>query len=142
MDPRLQIVAVIATGILLLAVFELVRQRRLMERYALLWMFSAVVLLLLAVFSGLLMEVSDAIGVATPSNALFVIAFGFVTLLLLNFSAVISRLADQAKVLAQRLAATEERLRRAESELDALRATHVGDPVRTAPRDDGVAGAP
>jgi hypothetical protein len=41
---------------------------------------------------------------------LFVIAFGFILLLLLHFSVAVSRLADQSKVLAQRLALTEERL--------------------------------
>ena len=41
-------------GVLLLVVLELVRRRRLLERYALLWLFSAVVLLGLAVWKGLL----------------------------------------------------------------------------------------
>jgi hypothetical protein len=44
-----------------------------------------------------------------PPNALFVIAFGFVLLLLLHFSTAVSRLTDQTKVLAQRLALTEQR---------------------------------
>ena len=39
-------------------------------------------------------------------------------MLLLHFSAAVSRLADQSKVLAQRLALMEERLRRAERALD------------------------
>ena len=54
------------------------------------------------------------IGVASPPNALFFIAFGFVLVLLLHFSLAVSRLADQTKVLAQRLALLEERQRRAE----------------------------
>ena len=45
-----------------------------------------------------------------PPNALFVIALGFVLLLLLHFSAAVSRLSDQTKVLAQRLALLEERV--------------------------------
>ena len=98
------------------------RQRRLRERYALVWMAAALVLLVLAIWKNLLADLSHAVGIATPSNALFVIAFGFVLLLLLNFSVSVSRLADQTRVLAQRLALTEERLRRAEhadEELDA-----------------------
>ncbi len=120
MDPRLQIVAVLAAGLLLFVVLELVRQRRLMERYALLWLFSGVVLLGLAVFSDVLETLSRALGIATPVNALFFVAFAFVALLLLHFSTAVSRLTDQTKVLAQQLALAEERLRRAEEDRAAV----------------------
>ena len=112
MDVRIQIVAIVAAGGLILVLLELVRRRSLLERYALLWLFSALVLLGLAVWRGLLEQVASAIGVAYPPNALFLIAFGFVLVLLLHFSLAVSRLSDQTKVLAQRLALLEERLER------------------------------
>jgi hypothetical protein len=115
MDTRLQIVAITAAAVLLVVLLELVRRRRLLERYALLWLFSAIVLLGLSVWGGLLELVADAIGVVYPPNALFLIAFGFVLVLLLHFSLAVSRLSDQTKVLAQRLALMEERLHRHES---------------------------
>jgi hypothetical protein len=104
-----------ASGLLLLVVLELVRQRRLLERYAVLWLFSALVLLGLAVWSGLLEQIAHAIGVIYPPNALFLIAFGFVLVLLLHFSIAVSRLSDQTKVLAQRLAMLEERQQASEA---------------------------
>jgi hypothetical protein len=113
-DVRIQIVAIAASSALLVVILELVRRRRLLERYALLWLLSAVVLLALAVWRGLLEDIADAMGVAYPPNALFFIAFGFVLMLLLHFSLAVSRLADQAKVLAQRLALLEERQGREE----------------------------
>jgi hypothetical protein len=112
---RVEIVSVAFALLVLLGVFELVRRRRLRERYALLWMAAATVLLILAVWKGLLSNLSHAVGIATPSNALFVVAFAFVMLLLLHFSVSVSRLGDQNRVLAQRLALTEERLRRIEA---------------------------
>lgn len=111
MGTRIQIVAILATVGLFVVVFELVRRRRLQERYALLWLFAALVLLLLAVWQGLLTKIAHAAGIFYPPSALFVIAFGFILLLLLHFSVAVSRLADQSKVLAQRLALTERRLR-------------------------------
>jgi Uncharacterized conserved protein (DUF2304) len=84
MQARIQLVAILGAAILLLAVLELVRRRRLMERYALLWLLSAVVLLALAIWSGALAEISHAIGVVYPPNALFFIAIGFIILLLLG----------------------------------------------------------
>ena len=110
MDVRIQIVAIVAAGGLILVLLELVRRRSLLERYALLWLFSALVLLALAVWRDLLEEVASALGVAYPPNALFLIAFGFVLVLLLHFSLAVSRLSDQTKVLAQRLALLEERV--------------------------------
>jgi len=115
MDTRLQIVAITAAAALLVVLLELVRQRRLLERYALLWLFSAFVLLGLSVWGGLLEAVAGVIGVAYPPNALFLVAFGFVMVLLLHFSLAVSRLSDQSKVLAQRLALLEERLHRHEA---------------------------
>jgi hypothetical protein len=115
MDLHLRVVAILATVALLLGVLELVRRRALLERYALVWLGSAFALLLLAAWSGLLTEVASAIGIIYPPSALFVIAFGFVLFLLLHFSVAVSRLTDQTKVLAQRLALLEQRQREAES---------------------------
>lgn len=115
MGTHLHLVASIAAFVLFLIVLELVRRRRLMERYALLWLFCAGLLFALAVWSGLLDVVSDALGIAYAPSALFVVAFIFVLILLLHFSVAVSRLADQSKVLAQRLALAEERLRRYEA---------------------------
>ena len=112
MDLRIQLFATGASALLLFVIFELVRSRRLMERYALLWLLSGLVLLGLAVWRNVLEIVAKAIGVFYPPSALFIVAFGFVLLLLLHFSVVVSRLSDQNKLLSQRLALLEERATR------------------------------
>lgn len=114
MGSRIQLVSVILAILLLLGVLELVRRRRLMERYALLWLLAAVVLTALAGWPQGLARISSAVGIAYPPTALFFVAFGFVLLLLLHFSTAVSRLSDQTKVLAQRLALLEERVKRSE----------------------------
>ncbi len=114
MADRLQLVAFLGSVVLLLVVLEMVRRRRLMERYALLWLFAALVLIGLALWRNGLVHVSRALGIISAPNALFFIAFGFVLLLLLHFSSVASRLSDQTKVLAQRLALLEEQVRHTE----------------------------
>jgi hypothetical protein len=118
MDHRIQLVAIVGAVFLLVVVLELVRRRRLLERYALLWLFSAVVLLGLSIWRDGLARLASAVGIAYPPNALFFVAFAFVLVLLLHFSAAVSRLADQTKVLAQRLALLEERLEEAEEHQD------------------------
>lgn len=98
-----RVIAILVSGGLLLLILELVRRKRLMERYALLWLFSTLLLLVLSVWSGLLNSVAAALGVSYPPSALFAVAFGVVLVLLVHFSLAVSRLSDQNKVLAQRL---------------------------------------
>jgi hypothetical protein len=114
-DAQLQIVSILVSLGLFLLIFELVRRRRLLERYALLWLFTAVVLLGLSVWSDLLDQVSRAIGVGYGPSTLFAVALGFITVLLLHFSVVISRLAEQNKVLAQHVGLLQRRLERLEA---------------------------
>ena len=116
--PTIQIVSIAGCALLLLIVLELVRQRRFLERYALLWLFSALVLLGLAVWRGALEVIANALGIIYPPNALFVVAGGFVLVLLLHFSLAVSRLSEQSKVLAQRQALLEERQRQVEARLE------------------------
>jgi hypothetical protein len=110
METRLQVVSILVSTGLFVLVFEMVRRRRLMERYALLWMFSMAVLLGLSVWGSLLNKISDAVGVKYGPSALFAVALAFVIVLMLHFSLVISRLADQNKVLAQRVALLQRKL--------------------------------
>jgi hypothetical protein len=117
MELRIQLVAIGGTAVLLLVVLELVRGRRLLERYALVWLASALILLALGVWKGLLGSIASAIGIVYPPSALFVIAFGFILVLLLHFSTAVSRLTDQSKVLAQRLALMEQRQRELEGQV-------------------------
>ena len=130
MDDRIQIVAIIVTAGLFFLVFELVRRRRLMERYALLWLFSTAVLLGLAIWRGLLERVASTVGIYYAPSALFAVAFAFVLALLLHFSLVISRLADQNKVLAQKLGMLQERVAGLEAEVAGARRVSERDSER------------
>ena len=126
MDLRIQIFAIVATVVLFALVFELVRRRRLMERYALLWLFSAAVLLALSVWRDLLDVFADAVGVAYAPSALFLIALGFGLVLLLHYSLVISALTDQVKVLAQHVGMLQQ-------QVDELQVARSVDEIEAAP---------
>ena len=111
-----QRVEVIAMAILICAVIlELIRRKHLMERYAILWLTLGVTLLVLAAWKGMLTTLSHAAGIYYPPAALFAVAFLFVLALLLHFSIVLSRLSDQNRILAQRVALLRQRLEEQES---------------------------
>jgi hypothetical protein len=100
--------ATAASLLLLFVVFELIRSRRLRERYALLWVLTGLVLLVLSAWRGGLNVIAGWFGVQTyPPAVLFAVALLFVLAVLLHYSTVISKLADQNVILAQRVALLE-----------------------------------
>jgi hypothetical protein len=109
---KVSIAATAASLILLLVVFELVRSRRLRERYALLWILTGLVLVVLSAWRGGLNTIAGWFGVrGYPPAVLFAVGLLFVIIVLLHYSTVISKLADQNTILAQRLALLEAKLR-------------------------------
>ena len=110
---RVSIVGVVASLLLILVVLELVRGRRLKERYALLWLATGGVLLVLSAWREGLNTVAAWLGVTGyPPAVLFAVATLFILLVLLHYSTVISKLADENVELAQRIALLEERTQR------------------------------
>ncbi len=109
---KVSIAGALASVLLILVVLELIRSRRLRERYALLWLATGVVLLVLSLWRGGLNTIAGWFGVTGyPPAVLFAVGVLFILLVLLHYSTVISKLADQNVVLAQRLALLERELR-------------------------------
>jgi hypothetical protein len=134
--------AIAVTLGLLLLVFELVRRKRLSERYAILWLLAATTLLVLAVWKGLLTSLSHDVGISYPPSALFAVAIGLIAMILLHFSLAVSRLSDQNKVLAQRLGLLAKRLEEAEERsADQQTAPAPVDPGALPERSEGEAAA-
>ena len=89
---RISIAAAIGSLLLILIVLELIRGRRLKERYALLWLATGVVLLVLSAWRGGLNTIAGWLGVSGyPPAILFAAAIMFVIAVLLHYSTVLSR---------------------------------------------------
>ena len=122
---RVAVVASIAAILFLIVIFELIRSRRLQERYALLWLITGGVILLLSIWRDALRLVAEQIGIAYPPSALFVVGFLFILVVLLHYSTVISELSERNVRLAQDIALVEERLRLYESRSEEERAVRA-----------------
>jgi Uncharacterized conserved protein (DUF2304) len=123
---RISIAAAIGSLLLLLIVLELIRGRRLKERYALLWLATGLVLLVLSLWRGGLNTIAGWLGVSGyPPAILFAAAIMFVIAVLLHYSTVLSKLTDDNVVLAQEVALLRARL-------DALEAQAADDGVAAA----------
>jgi hypothetical protein len=105
------IAGAIASVVLLGIIIELIRSRRLRERYALLWLLTGLVLLVLSLWREGLNTIAGWAGVTGyPPAVLFALGLLFVIVVLLHYSTVISRLSDQNTILAQRVALLEAEL--------------------------------
>ena len=126
--------AIAVTLALLLLVFELVRRKRLSERYAILWLLAATTLFVLAAWKGLLTTLSNDVGISYPPSALFAVAIALIAMILLHFSLAVSRLSDQNKVLAQRLGLLQQRIEESEELSGGRRVSAVArEPVESDP---------
>ncbi|MDH4177607.1 MAG: DUF2304 domain-containing protein [Thermoleophilia bacterium] len=108
---RISIAASVASVLLILVVLELIRGRRLKERYALLWLVTGVVLLVLSAWRDGLNTIAGWLGVSGyPPAILFAAATLFLIVVLLHYSTVLSRLDDEKTLLAQDLALLRRRV--------------------------------
>jgi hypothetical protein len=118
-SANLRIVAIAGSLALLVFVVELVRRRRLKEEYSVLWVATALALLLLAVWGALLRDLAHLIGAGSQASTLYFFGILFVVFVLLHFSVRVSNLERKVVVLLQEVALLTERESRAHTSKEA-----------------------
>ena len=118
MSPRTQVIGVVTIILALILIVELVRRRRLRTGYSLLWIITGLVVLVLAVSTGLVEHLTELLGVRSPGSMLFAAGILFTLLLLLEHSLALSSLWHDNKSLNQEVALLEWRIRRLEASIE------------------------
>jgi len=113
---RLQWFAIIIGVVFLVMMIELIRKNRVTLKYALLWLFSGLVLLVLAIFPQVLNWVAGLIGVYSPVNALFAILLCCGLVLMISFSVIVSGNKKAVVRLTQKISLLENRIRELEKQ--------------------------
>ena len=85
-------------------VIWLVRERRLREKYALLWLSTSLFLILLTVSRRVLEVTALSIGIYYPPSLLFLVGVLFLLMVTIGHSVTLSRLSDSNHNLAQEVA--------------------------------------
>ena len=105
---KIQIIVGMLSVILLFTTFELIRKKRLREEYAILWLFTGIVVLVFSLWPAFFLSQFFAkISGIFYLSAVVLISFFFLLLIVFHFSVVISKLTGQNKDLAQRYALLE-----------------------------------
>jgi hypothetical protein len=100
---RIRLITIAAAVAILILIIELVRRRKLKEEYSLLWVMTATVLVVLAIWYGLLVKLTHLMGGTVPSSTLFFCGMVFAVSLLLHFSTRISLLERRITSLVQEI---------------------------------------
>jgi hypothetical protein len=118
LSSQTRALAVVVAVMFLVLILELVRRRKLQERYTVVWFGAGVALLVLALVPGLLGWLAARVGISDTNAALFAITLMVAGLLLLNLTVVVSKQAEQITRLSQELGIlrSEEELEPAEEE--------------------------
>ena len=111
---RLQWFAIIVGILFLVMMIELIRKNKVALKYALLWLFSGVLMLLLAIFPQLLDKMARLIGIYSPVNALFAVLLCCGLVLMISFSVIMSGNKKAIVRLTQEISLMENRIRELE----------------------------
>lgn len=109
-SPRLTIVSVIVALAALVLVVELLRRRRLREKYAVIWVVISIGTVVVAFFPGILNGVAGLVGIQTPSNLLFFSSVVILFAVSLQLSREVGLLEEQSRRLAEEVGAAKMRL--------------------------------
>lgn len=99
------IAAGIAFAIVVLAIIiGLLLKRQIREKYATLWLVIGLALLVISVFPGLLLQLTDVLGVEVPANLIFALSIVLLVGVALHLSWELSRAEDEIRRLAEETA--------------------------------------
>ncbi len=102
-----RIFSIILSLSLMLTILELIRRRKLNEKYAILWLITGAIILLLGVFNKFLLFIVGLLGIQLPINGILFLGVFFIIVINLHLSMVVSNLSEQNKKMVQKIALLE-----------------------------------
>lgn len=111
---RLKVSLMAAVLVFFIIVLSMLKRRRLALKYTLLWLLTGVVMLIFVVFPELLQSLAGFIGAQTLMNTLYLLIIGFILVLLMMLTSIVSKQTERIAFLAQANAILEKRVRELE----------------------------
>lgn len=112
------IFGILAALITLGVVIEMLRRRRLRERHAVWWLIAGTLALIVGVFPSTLAWAAGLVGVQLPANLVFFVSIAILFLVCIQHSSELTRLEEQTRSLAEKVAMHEIRFGRLEDAAD------------------------
>lgn len=97
--------------IFILIILSLMKKERLILKYALIWLGAGVVMLICAIFPGVVEIVTDALGIYSVVNAVFFVGVCFLLMIIMFLTSVVSLQTNRIRNLTEGQAMLERRVR-------------------------------
>jgi hypothetical protein len=114
---KLKVTMLIVIALFFIGVLRLLKRHRLQLRYTLLWLFCTFLLFLLILFPQAMTWIGRLVGIQTTMNTLYVFLIGFLIILSLSLTSIVSIQMKEIKTLDQNIALNERRIRNLEEKL-------------------------
>ena len=114
----LQITLTIAVICYFIIILYYLKKRMLELKYTLIWLVTGVVMGIMILFPDLLEWFRGLLGIESNMNALYVLCFAFIIMILMTLTSIVSRQMLKIRILIQEISMLEKRIRELESEND------------------------
>lgn len=114
MSFSLRVVTIFLAALYFVVLFVLLKKRKLVLKYSLLWIFSGILFLTAVVFPELLGVITSFIGIQVPANGLFAMTILFLIFILMSITVIVSEASARIKTLVQKISLMEKRIRELE----------------------------
>lgn len=105
----IQIISIIGSTIFLITIIELIRKKLLKEAYAIIWLFFGCLFMFFSCWRKALDYIAEAVGIIYAPAMLFLLLIVAITLILIQFSVVISKQNDEIRTLIQEVALLKQK---------------------------------
>lgn len=114
---KLKVTMLVVIALFFIGVLRLLKRHRLQLRYTLLWLFCTFLLFLLILFPQAMTWIGKLVGIQTTMNTLYIFLIGFLIILSLSLTSIVSIQMKEIKTLDQNIALNERRIRNLEDKL-------------------------
>jgi len=103
MELLLQIILIAGTSLFFIYIINMVRLRKLELKYTLLWLFTSVSFIIMAIFPGIIKWIAEILFIKEPVNALFLITLFFLIMIIFSLTVAIAAKSRSITALTQEI---------------------------------------
>lgn len=118
LPTNLRITLIIAVCCYFILILLFLKRKALELKYTLLWLLAGVVMGLFVIFPRLLVYLTKFLGIESTMNGLYVLGIGFMLVILMALTSIVSKQTMKIRALIQENAMLEKRLREMEEKED------------------------
>jgi hypothetical protein len=116
MAVEIRIFLLVAVILYFMEVIHLLKKKRLNLKYSLLWLAVGVLMILFIIFPQIIVAFSNLLHFQSSMNALYILLIGFLVIICVALTSIVSKQNSHIKSLTQNAALLEERIRKLEKQ--------------------------